>query len=408
MMIVAAILSLQIAQAEPPKWARRSEAEGVVALELASRRYAAEDHPDLWLVGVAHIADAEYYAVIDTLLKEADIVLYESVAPSGTRPPGGATMEERVESTTRSLEFAADVAKRVAEQSGVTFDNLDDVISQSNAIDPRISVWLGEVSRDAWGNLFVLEQDAGEGTVTVVSLGSDGAAGGEGEAADIRISRSISADASEDSEEGGNIQQQLADVLGLAFQLDSLPYDHPDWQCSDLTMDEVARRLEEEGASTELLETVAGTSLPAKLASSIMQMFPALDAISGGSASATARLLIMEMLAMPDSDRVLQGIEPELHVVIIEDRNKAVIADLERLLADDADDDSTIAVLYGAGHMVDMAERLDQSFGYVPVEERWLPSMTASIDETMLSRRDLLQLRFNLRYQLHSMSKETE
>jgi hypothetical protein len=116
----------------------------------------------------------------------------------------------------------------------------------------------------------------------------------------------------------------------------------------------------------------------------------------------------MEMLAMPDSDRVLQGIEPELHVVIIEDRNKAVIADLERLLADDADDDSTIAVLYGAGHMVDMAERLDQSFGYVPVEERWLPSMTASIDETMLSRRDLLQLRFNLRYQLHSMSKETE
>jgi len=104
----------------------------------------------------------------------------------------------------------------------------------------------------------------------------------------------------------------------------------------------------------------------------------------------------------------LQAIEPELHVVIVEDRNKAVIADLERLLADDDDHDSTIAVLYGAGHMVDMAERLDQSFGYVPVEERWLPSMTASIDETMLSRRDLLQLRFNLRYQLHSMTKESE
>ena len=87
------------------QWTRRTEGENLVSLELVSRRYEVEGKPDLWLVGVAHIADGSFYEEIAALLDEMDIVLYESVRPTGSRPPSGITEEEKVASTKLSLEF---------------------------------------------------------------------------------------------------------------------------------------------------------------------------------------------------------------------------------------------------------------------------------------------------------------
>ena len=100
------------------EWTRKTSGENIVSIELVSRRYEAEGKPDLWLVGVAHIADASFYKEINSLLDPMDIVLFESVRPTGSRPPGGATDEERIASTTLSMEFVADIAKRTAEETG--------------------------------------------------------------------------------------------------------------------------------------------------------------------------------------------------------------------------------------------------------------------------------------------------
>ncbi len=80
-------------------WTRKTTGESIVSLELVSRRFEAEGKPDLWLVGVAHIADSSFYDDIASLIDEMDIVLYESVRPSGSRPPFGETEEEKVVST---------------------------------------------------------------------------------------------------------------------------------------------------------------------------------------------------------------------------------------------------------------------------------------------------------------------
>ena len=84
------------------EWTRKTSGENIVSIELVSRRYEANGKPDLWLVGVAHIADASFYEEINSLLDPMDIVLFESVRPTGSRPPGGDTDEERIASTTLS------------------------------------------------------------------------------------------------------------------------------------------------------------------------------------------------------------------------------------------------------------------------------------------------------------------
>jgi len=62
---------------------------------------------------------------------------------------------------------------------------------------------------------------------------------------------------------------------------------------------------------------------------------------------------------------------------------------------------STIGVLYGAGHMKEMAIRLGTMFGYVPVEERWMVSMSVDPNESLLDESDLKRMRFMLRYQMY-------
>ncbi|HIN09200.1 MAG TPA: hypothetical protein EYM64_01330, partial [Phycisphaerales bacterium] len=112
-MLTLGVLQQPDALAPPPKpqqaWTRRSEGENIVSLDLASRRYTADGKPDVWLIGVAHIAEQSFYDEVTALLDEMDIVLYESVRPTGSRPPSGSTEEEQVQSTRKSLAFVADV-----------------------------------------------------------------------------------------------------------------------------------------------------------------------------------------------------------------------------------------------------------------------------------------------------------
>ncbi|MDG1137060.1 MAG: hypothetical protein P8N28_02265, partial [Phycisphaerales bacterium] len=121
------------------EWARKTTGENIVSLELVSRRFASGGKPDLWLIGVAHIADSSFYNDITELLDEMDIVLYESVRPSGSRPPSGVTDEEKVASTKKSLEFVADIAKRASEETEFIPETLDDVISDAGLLDRRLS-----------------------------------------------------------------------------------------------------------------------------------------------------------------------------------------------------------------------------------------------------------------------------
>ena len=410
LMCLATLIQDSVVPPEPQQeWTRKTESEHLVSLELVSRRYESDGKPDLWLIGVAHIADTTFYEEVEELLGEMDIVLFESVRPTGSRPPVGNTEEERIESTRKSLQFVADVAKRCAEETGDIPQGISDVIADASVIDARLSGFVEDALIDAWGHSFTLEFDKEDNELTLLSFGSDGMVGGEGSASDLRESRTIviteTISGTVDEEQG--IQEDMADVLGLEFQLDSLSYESSNWFCSDLTMGEVEEKLIERGADPAILGSITGEAFTAKIASGMMKLIPLLDMLTGGGIQETARLLMIEILSMPGSDQMLEGLEPELAQVIIVDRNTEVLGDIAATIGI-VENTSTIGVLYGAGHMKEMATRLGTLFGYVPVEERWMVTISVDPSESLLSESDLKRMRFMLRYQMHKAQEAKE
>jgi hypothetical protein len=70
---------------------RRDDDHRPVAMETAVVRYASAARPDveISLVGAVHVGDKSYYDELNKLFEKYDVVLYELVAPEGTRIPRG-------------------------------------------------------------------------------------------------------------------------------------------------------------------------------------------------------------------------------------------------------------------------------------------------------------------------------
>jgi hypothetical protein len=85
------------AAAESPKFIRlrRDDSKKPVAMETAIVRYAAADRPGVAvdLVGAVHVGDRAYYDELNKLFEKYDVVLYELVAPEGTKIPKGGRKE---------------------------------------------------------------------------------------------------------------------------------------------------------------------------------------------------------------------------------------------------------------------------------------------------------------------------
>jgi hypothetical protein len=389
-------------------WTRKAESENQVSLEIASRKYIAEDKPDIWLVGVVHIGDASYYEKVSELLDGMDMVLYESVMPTGSRPPAGNTEEEKFESTLLSLEFVADITKRVIEDTGTYPENIEDVFIEAAILDSRLATWAEDASVDAWGRQFVLQIDKEKNEVTLWCFGADGKRGGDTFAADMQATREIIIPEDKDAVSADKgIQAEMADMLGLEFQLEGLGYDDPTWFCSDLTIGEVQKKFVERGADPAILETITGEAFTAKLASGVMKIIPMLDLLLGGGVQETARLLMIEILSMPGTTDLLQEVEPELNNVIIIDRNTEVLSDIAFTL-EYVEGASSIGVLYGAGHMDDLSARMEKLFGYTAVEEKWFASMSVDPSKSLLDQSDMKRMRFMLEYQMKNQKKSKD
>lgn len=80
-------------QASPPKFIRvkRDDSNQPLAMETAVVRFTGGNRPgvSIDLVGAVHIADQAYYDELNKLFASYDVVLYELVAPEGTKVPKG-------------------------------------------------------------------------------------------------------------------------------------------------------------------------------------------------------------------------------------------------------------------------------------------------------------------------------
>jgi hypothetical protein len=378
-----------------------------IELQIASRDYVREDGtgPRIALVAVAHIGDKSFYHGVQDLLKNYDVVLYESVKPPGTSKPGGETTEQRVESTRAAMRFAAGLIESYRAQHEAYPDDVETLKKFAAEHDARLGQFLSVALVDAWNRPLnyalnaAAAEDADERGYTLVSLGADGKAGGEDENVDLDLADEAPPDPTMLSEDDG-LQSQLADALGLEFQLEALDYGAANWRCSDMAMDELNRRLQEKGLDFEMLGgTLAGSSLPAKIIQVLLGMMKMLDAFTDGAITDTFKVVMIEMLGDPALiDLSMNQLGEGFGEVIINDRNQVAVDDLKAIIEKEPAIES-VAVLYGAGHMGHLEKQLREQVGYVPAPdgEQWLTAMKVDLTKSAMTPREISQIRMMIR-----------
>lgn len=417
--LAAAILPVAVpalaAQAEPPaapkqkeRWIRVTEdaASGRVKLQVAARSYTrpgAGDGRVVWLASAVHVGDRSYYRALQQSLDAKDVVLYEGVKPPGAgraeHDLGDGSEDQRIEATRKRIRFLGLAVKMYEQAAGSLPESLAALTTpaaQGKGTDERIAPFVAASLQDAWGNAIqytLLSGEVGAGGFDIVSLGADGQPGGEDAAADIRLSeqRPIREDEIPSRSDGG-IQQQLAGAMGLVFQLDAMDHSKPHWRNSDLSMDQVSERISGSGGDADdLFASLGGASAGARFAGALLKFIGASPMLSG-----IAKVMMVEMLGQADELlEVVPGGMGKLMDVIIKDRNEVVINDLVGVLEHEPDK-KNIGVIYGAGHMPDLEERM-AVLGFTENSVVWLTAIDVDLDRTGLPRSQINSMRAMLR-----------
>ena len=400
--IFAGIASAQIEDAgDSGAFIRVAEDEqaGTLRLEIATREYAMPrgPGPTVSLAGAVHIADAEFYEQLQAYLDGLDVVLFEGVKPPGAGEyPIEATDARRAQLTTRRIRFIATVVEVYRRDNGAYPDQLQ---TMAGGLEQRVASLIDGRLTDAWGRPLVYEIERpplGQGPFDVISLGSDGERGGDAEAADLAFSdqEPISKDEMMADRDDG-IQGQLADALGLVFQLNAMDTDGQNWRNSDLSMDEIMDLLDSSGVSgDELFAALDGSSFVSRLIGFGLRLVG-----SSPTMQATLKIGLLDILSIADA--VLAAAPGELGRlidVLIKDRNAVVMADLERIIAQEPGV-QTVGIVYGAGHLIDLQERLTD-LGYEPINERWLRAIEVEIAQTGMSAGQVRWFRSPMQRQL--------
>ncbi|MDX2016940.1 MAG: hypothetical protein SFY95_04775 [Planctomycetota bacterium] len=428
-------------QAQPPAQAEqtekgtrdylrvRDERDGkVVMLEIASRelRPTTSGKPTVHLVGVAHIGDGSYYRTLQTYLDAHDVVLYEAVKPAGTgrHSPAELTDAMRTQRTNARLRFLAILAQR-AEDRGAKASSLAELGQGLEGQERAMADLFRRSSVDGWDRPIRLVREGAKWDL--VSDGPDGVAGN---ADDVKFRDQAPLNRAERGGGGaeGGLQVRLARAMGLEFQLSAIDYNRPHWRNSDMSIDEVQRRLGMEPDRAEMVPAdkqqtekqhsgaaanqpsgkdagpaPASRARPAREAPATEgaraaeAVFGLLDGSSpmagvmnfllrfvGASPTSRALTKLMMVETLASADKMLeatmgqmQGGMGDFLRVILRDRNQVVLEDLTRLIREEPGVGS-VAIFYGAGHLPEMEEKI-LAMGYEEGDTTWFRAITVDL-----------------------------
>ncbi len=392
---------------ESPEFMRVSESAGKsIALEVASVWYERPDSPSLTLVGVAHIGDPSLYSDLQGILDGHDVVLYESVMPPGAAGPTGETDADREASTREAMEFVGSLAAMFMRKAGTPAPSREALIEFASDRDSRLRAWVTNALVDAWGHPIEYSLVDGGTSFDLLSLGADGAPGGEGLNADLKLSDFHPTDEMFGAE-GDSLQEDLARALGLKFQLSAMDYDRPNWHCADMTTDQLQSAFRKKGLDFGPLQTtLAGSSFSAVVTKAILGIVRMADALTGGAMTDAFKVAMVEMLGHADAiDMSLDQLGEGLGEVLIGQRNDVVLKALEKVL--DAPDVGSVGIFYGAGHMGDFDRKL-REMGFHPVSTKWTPAITVDLAKSKLDSREIKEIQRMMRQAINQAARQAQ
>ena len=261
----------ELSAVEPSTFLRISENDDgePTALETAIVRYRATDAARegliVDLIGAVHVGEADYYAELNRRFKKYDVLLYELVAPEGTRVPKGGR---------------------------------------------------------------------GGSTHPV-----------------------------------GMMQDGLKELLGLEHQLNHVNYQKKNFVHADMSPDEFSQRMSERGESflgMYFRMMGHGIAQQTKDGGGATELNLLMALFSKNRSLALKRALAVQF---EDLDGAMDAFEGEEGSTIISERNKKALEVLNQQILEGK---KRIGIFYGAGHMIDMEERLVKVYGLVPTKQSWL------------------------------------
>lgn len=417
-------------QADAGGWIRLRRSKGEpreLRLQVATREYlpaGGGPGPRLELVSAVHIADKAFYDDLQKKLDATDLVLFEGVGPPGLGTEKLRRSAAKAERTKHRLTLVGELLEGARKKAGRYPASLDDLAA---AVAPGRTKahWLSIARRDGWDRELAYRPAADGSAYELFSLGADGEEGGTGKNADLALDRS---ELGRWKEEG--LQKKLADAFGLTFQSDGISTDGANWRNSDLSMDEVSRRLggdpnataddaELAPASPTILDMLNPDSSMAKVASMVLGL---IRMMPGGA----DRGKLMMMLILPHAEETLGAMGgggplggvfdlARTMKVIIDDRNQKVTDDLKEIITSWRDERGagaatpaeaapaarrTIAVFYGGGHMPDLEKRLAEQLGYTRAGERWSTAIRLDLGKAGITDEELRSLNRMMREQM--------
>ncbi len=164
-----------------------------------------------------------------------------------------------------------------------------------------------------------------------------------------------------------SMQTGMKEMLNLEYQLELIDYMATNFRHADMSPDEFMEDLESRGDGLW------------KMAARMMGAGLATQAANGGDAglvlalfSADRSMKLKQVMArqLTDVDAVTAGMDDATgDNTLIKGRNRKAFEVLSEELAAGK---KTVGVFYGAGHLSDMAERLEKEFGMRPTTTTWL------------------------------------
>lgn len=382
------------------KYLRVSESDdgSHLKLEIAVRTLTKPGAPDVQLVGVTHIGDKAYYDSLQKFLDEQSLVLFEGVKPSGAGASSAGDDEAKAKVTRQRQRLLAVLVSRYRNENHELPTMWGEILAPLHGSLAR----LGQAATsDGWGNPQELKVEGDK--FDIVSTGADGEEGGEGANADIAFSSQKPLTQDELAGAGEGIQTKLAHALGLKFQLEAIDYSHANWRNSDMSIDEVQKKLEESGASGDaLFKMLDGSSFASKLVAFALGFVE-----KNAELSMMVKVMMIEVLSQADDLAALAGKQAKgmdvMMKVIVQDRNQEVLKDLAAASKEQPTPKS-IALFYGAGHLPDLEQHLADQ-GYTFASTKWFTAIDADLDSVPGMKAQAKQIRQMIQKQIEMQKK---
>jgi len=171
------------------------------------------------------------------------------------------------------------------------------------------------------------------------------------------------------------MQRGMTDMLELEFQLEGIDYQRENMVHADMSPEQMAKSMKRRGESLlQMFMRVLGYSL-AKQGTSGGQDAKMLAAMFAQNRALALRRAMAEQFE--DMDGMIQAIDGTEGSTLIGERNKKALEVLRKQMAGGG---KQFAIFYGAAHMDDMLERLQNDFNLVPKKTEWLVAWKLSED----------------------------